>query len=95
MTAYPFGGCSLQVVGRKERCRSRVGSQAWEAVGRAGATVLFHKIIKWFELEETFKDHLIPSSCHGQGHRFLDQVALSPLVLACPPIQECIASELL
>lgn len=79
MTAYPFGGCLLWVVGRKERCRSCVGSQSWEAVGQAGTTVLIHKSTKWFGLEEMFKDHLIPSSCHGQGRPLLDQVALSPI----------------
>lgn len=39
----------------------------------------FHKIIKWFLLEETFKDSLVPSFCRGQEQPLLDEVALSPV----------------
>jgi len=43
-------------------------------------SVKFKKIIiEWFELEETFKDHLVQSPCHEQGHLSLDQVVQSPI----------------
>jgi len=38
-------------------------------------TCLDHRVIKCFVLEGTFKDHLVQSSCHRQGHLSLDQVA--------------------
>jgi len=38
-----------------------------------------HKITEWFGLEETFKECLLPTPCHGQGHLSLDQVAQSPI----------------
>lgn len=30
--------------------------------------LLFHRTIQWFGSERTFKDHLIPTPCYGQGH---------------------------
>lgn len=66
VTAYPFDSCSLQVVRRKEKCRSSVGSQSWEAVAEADATVPSHKIIEEFGLERTFKDNLVHSPALGR-----------------------------
>ena len=39
----------------------------------------YHRIIEWFELEGTFKGHLVQPPCHEQGHLPLDQVAQSPV----------------
>jgi len=66
MSTYPFGSCSLQDVRRKERCRSCVGSQSWEAVGQADKTVPAHKFIEKFGLEGTFKDDLVYPSAMGR-----------------------------
>ena len=38
-----------------------------------------HRMKECFGLEETFKDHLVQPSGHGQGHFSLGQVAQSPI----------------
>ena len=37
-----------------------------------------HRIIEWFVLEGTFKDHLTQSPCHGQGHLPSAQLGSKP-----------------
>lgn len=37
-----------------------------------------YRIIEWFVLEGTLKDHLVQPPCHGQGHISTDEVAQSP-----------------
>ena len=44
-----------------------------------------HRITEQFELEGTFKDHLVQPPCSEQGHIPLDQVAQSPV----QPDREC------
>jgi len=43
-----------------------------------------HKIIDWFGLEGTIQDHLVQTSCHGQGHEEVSTSSLEssgPLIL--------------
>lgn len=37
-------------------------------------------LVEWFELEGTFKDHLVQTPCHGQRHISLDQDLQSPFL---------------
>jgi len=53
---------------RQTSCTPSVLS--WHAM-----TTRDHRIIEWFELEGTPKDHLHQPPCHGQGHLSLDQAA--------------------
>lgn len=39
--------------------------------------MLWDRIIEWFGLEDTFKDHLAQLPCHDHGHPQLHQVAQS------------------
>ena len=41
---------------------------------------------QWFELEGTFKGHLVQLPCHEQGHPQLGQVAQNPI----QPDLECL-----
>ena len=46
----------------------------------ASTDTTIHRVIEWFGLEETFKDHLVqPCATGRQGHFSLDQVAQSPI----------------
>ena len=47
---------------------------------------IFHRFIEMFELEGTFKGHLVQLPCSDQGHLQLDQVAQSPI----QPDLECL-----
>jgi len=51
-------------------------------------SVLRIRIIEWIGLEGTFKDHLVQSPFHGQGHLPLDQVAQSPIQPALEHVRE-------
>lgn len=41
-------------------------------------TLCYHRITESFELEGTFKGHLVQLRCSEQGHAQLNQVAQSP-----------------
>lgn len=77
ITTYPFGSCSLQVARRKERCRSCVGSQSWEAVGQGNNNSCCSLSHRKFLFGRALWRLSGPAPRRGQGHLLLDQVAQS------------------
>lgn len=45
----------------------------------ARTIVVVYKIMKWFELEVTFKGHVVQLPCNEQGHLSLEQVTKSSI----------------
>lgn len=43
--------------------------------------VVVYKITEWFELERTFKGHVVQPPCNEQGQPLLEQVAKTPVQL--------------
>lgn len=48
-------------------------------------------LTQWFGLEGTFKNHLVPTPCRGQGRLPLDQLSQSPVQPGLEPCQGCSA----
>ena len=50
----------------------------WFQIVLGGAAAIIHSTIQWFELEETFKGHLVQLPCNEQEYLQLDQGAQNP-----------------